>query len=289
VFVRCLASFLVAVGVPAIVGCQDLQSGASNIYQRAKIAVAGDDAQQQAAASAPTAPTKGSGRGLVENTGNGDYRASCRNFVAMAAEKQETDVWCWAACVQMVSEYGGRKVSQAEIAGRIHGKATDANGNLIPEKVKRAGTMEIMVALNPEFQDQVTKDLSQQVASGKVKDVDFDYKAVIEGFVLEKSYNVNDLIGDVAKGSPVVVGLKDPGGKTGHAYVVYAASYHADQGGVGAMMSPVQLKAVEAVDPWDGKSVTITGADFQSRVGFMISKDRSREVLQKYRSAASFN
>src|SRR5262245_46942794 len=63
VFVRCSATLLVliAIGIPAIVGCQDLQSGASNIYQRTKIAVAGDEAQQQAAASATAAPTKGSG------------------------------------------------------------------------------------------------------------------------------------------------------------------------------------------------------------------------------------
>ena len=240
---------------------------------------------QQAAARQAAA---NNGRGAVQTLGNDRYRAACTDFVALAAEQQRTDVWCWAACVQMVNKYNGVDVTQAEIASRIHGQATDANGNLDPEKVKRAGTTEIMLALNPEFQDDVNRQAGDAAVAairnrGKVS---VDYDALGTGLAVfrEKAYTDNDMIADVARGVPVVVGLKDLTGNTGHAYVVHATTYTATKGALPGHYT-YALEAVEAVDPWEGKPVTIPANEFRQRCGFKISQARAREVLERHRNA----
>ena len=236
---------------------------------------------QQKQQQAPAAP----GRGAIETLAAERYRAACRDFVGIAAERQETDVWCWAACVQMVNNYNGRPSTQADIAERIHGKARDANGQVSAENVKRAGTMEIMLALNPDLHDHYIKEGFAGLLNGRSLRVDVDPTQTLRAWFQERTYSDENMIADVARGMPVVVGLKDPSdAKTGHAYVVHAVTYRATPGALPKTYA-YALESVEAVDPWPGKSVTIPAADFQARVGFKISQQLAREVLMKHRSA----
>ena len=267
--------------LPDAAAIQSARSGGGTFDQQLATAL-----QPQQAAAHQGAVNNG--RGVVQTLGNDRYRAVCSDFVASAAEQQKTDVWCWAACVQMVNKYNGVDVTQAEIASRIHGQATDANGNLDPEKVKRAGTTEIMLALNPEFSDDVNRQAGDAAAAavrnrGKVS-LDLDATSTALAVFREKAYTDNDMIADVARGVPVVVGLKDPTGNTGHAYVVHAATYTATKGALPGQYS-YALESVEAVDPWEGKGVSIPAGEFRQRVGFKISQARAREVLERHRNA----
>ena len=234
---------------------------------------------QQASAQQAAAQQTNTGRGAVQTLGQDRYRAACNEFVALAAEQQKTDVWCWAACVQMVNKYNGVETTQADIASRIHGQAADANGNLDPERVKRAGTTEIMLALNPEFQSNVTKEAVDGITAaieshGKVN-LSYDAKSTAMALFRERAYSDNDMIADVARGMPVVVGLKDKTGNTGHAYVVHATTYKATKGVLPGSYT-YALESVEAVDPWDGKAVSIPAGEFRERCGFKISQARAR-------------
>jgi hypothetical protein len=237
-------------------------------------------AGQQPPAQAPAV----AGRGAAETLAPGRYRATCKDFVGIAAEQQKTDVWCWAACVQMVNKYNGRQVTQAEIAGRIHGKATDASGRIDPEKVKRAGTLEIMLAMNPDLHDHFIREGVAGLLAGRDLKVEFDPTQTALAWFQEKTYSDDHMIADLARGVPVVVGLKDPGNaQTGHAYVVHAATYGATPGALNSYT--YSLESVEAVDPWTGRSVTIPADQFRSRVGFKISQQLARDVLIKHRQA----
>ena len=244
--------------------------------------------QQQQAAAQQASAQQTSGRGAVQTLGQDRYRAACNDFVALAAEQQKTDVWCWAACVQMVNKYSGQETTQADIASRIHGQAVDADGNLDPERVKRAGTTEIMLALNPDFQQNVTKEavdgITAAIKSQGKMNLSYDAKSTAMALFREKAYSDNDMIADVARGMPVVVGLKDKTGNTGHAYVVYGTTYKATKGVLPGSYT-YALESVEAVDPWDGKAVTIPAGEFRERCGFKISQARAREVLERHRNA----
>jgi len=124
------------------------------------------------------------------------------------------------------------------------------------------------------------------LASGKIKNIRYNPQATIQGVLLQYTYNSGEMIKDIHRGMPVIVGLKDAGAKTGHAYVVHAVTYHGTPGT--ALASNLSLRSIEAVDPWDGKAVTISAGDFQQRVGFMISQQRARQILQTHQSAFAF-
>jgi hypothetical protein len=139
-------------------------------------------------------------------------------FVTYAAPdstgRQRSPNWCWAACIQMVLNYHGLKVTQEEIVSRVFGSAID----------HPAGPEQIMSALHGWAPD----------SRGRYSSIVADSRNLTQQSVLE----------DLQYRWPLVVGLSGKGGQTGHAYVLTAAFYSLDNSG-----NP-QIYKVVLRNPW---------------------------------------
>jgi hypothetical protein len=112
--------------------------------------------------------------------------------------RQRQTNWCWAACVQMVLNYHGLYVTQEQIVQRIYGNLVD----------QPAGQQQIMNALSgwaPNYQGGVSQIFCQ---SGLT--------------------SINDITNNLAYKWPLIVGLSNPQGGIGHAYVLTAIYYSTD-------------------------------------------------------------
>tara|TARA_B110000093_G_scaffold157099_1_gene175192 strand:- start:4072 stop:4698 length:627 start_codon:yes stop_codon:yes gene_type:complete len=124
-------------------------------------------------------------------------------FDAWAAESvignQRQANWCWAACSQMVLNYHGLYVSQEQIVTKIYGGLVD----------RPANESQIRVALSgwaPNVQGRISNIYCQ---SGLT--------------------SVNEITQALASKWPLIVGLRNPNGGVGHAYVLTAVYYSTDQ------------------------------------------------------------
>ncbi len=124
-------------------------------------------------------------------------------FDAWAAESvtgnQRQANWCWAACSQMVLNYHGLYISQEQIVTKIYGRLVD----------KPANEYQIRMALSgwaPNVQGRVSYIFCQS------------------GF-----NSVNEITTALAYKWPLIVGLRNPNSKIGHAYVLTAIYYSTDQ------------------------------------------------------------
>ena len=128
-------------------------------------------------------------------------------------DRQKQENWCWAACIQTVLNYHGLNVSQEQIVDRSYGRLVDAPG----------GPYEMMRSLNGVIQ---TGD---------------DYKLVTAEF---NSTNANEIRDHMANDEPMIVGLKQPGSRIGHAFVLSGIYYQQDRRG------NVYPDKVVLRDPW---------------------------------------
>jgi hypothetical protein len=242
-------------------------------------------------------PLAASGKGTVERLASNRFRTRCADFEGAAVQQQEP-VWCWAACAEMILRYkgatfDGKPVDQAEIAARIQGRAPDGS----PKAINAAGHREIMLALNPDVKDRYDELPSRVVRSFVTGgSVSFDGGSLIDSFTDRWSVNTDDLVRDVSRGEPVVMGLsKAPNANFGHVVVVYGVTYAVEpesalarslnQAILGNQPEEYGIVEIEAIDPWNGKPFTLTAEAMQADVEFMISQKRARSVLDKEMTA----
>jgi hypothetical protein len=150
--------------------------------------------------------------------------------------RQRQANWCWAACVQMVLNYHGLYITQEQIVQRIYGQLID----------RPAGAQQIMVALSgwaPNSQGGVSNIYCQPGIN-----------------------NVNEITQNLAYKWPLIVGLNNPQGGTGHAYVLTGIYYSID-----AYNNTIPDKVILR-DPWPANASRqeISWADFQKRVGMIF-------------------
>ena len=124
-------------------------------------------------------------------------------FEAWAAERvsgnQRQANWCWAACSQMVLNYHGLYVTQEQIVTKIYGNLVDRPAN--------------------EFQ-------IRRALSGWAPNV----QGRISNIYCQSGFNsVNEITQALAFKWPLIVGLRNPNGGVGHAYVLTAIYYYTDE------------------------------------------------------------
>ncbi len=150
--------------------------------------------------------------------------------------RQRQANWCWAACVQMMLNYHGLYITQEQIVQRIYGQLID----------KPAGPQQIMTALSgwaPNSQGGVSNIFCQQGVN-----------------------NVNEITQNLAYKWPLIVGLTNPQGGTGHAYVLTGIYYSTDQ-----YNNTIPDKVILR-DPWPTNTSRqeMSWAEFQQRVGMIF-------------------
>ncbi|WP_306639957.1 C39 family peptidase [Sanyastnella coralliicola] len=124
-------------------------------------------------------------------------------FEFMAAESvygnQRQANWCWAACSQMVLNYHGLYVTQEQIVHHIYGDLVDRPANA--NQIRRA-------------------------LSGWAPNIRGGYSTIHCSSVVN---HVNEITQALAYKWPLIVGLRNPNGGVGHAYVLTAIEYSVDQ------------------------------------------------------------
>lgn len=146
--------------------------------------------------------------------------------------RQRSANWCWAACIQMVLNYHGVRVTQEQIVRKVYGRLID----------RPAGARTIIAALN-------------------------GWAPSINGrpvYVQAMPYYVNaqTIIRDLTYRWPLIVGLRQQ--PISHAYVLTAVKY-----GFNSWRQPVPVSVVLR-DPWPGNPsrVELPWTVFASRVMF---------------------
>jgi hypothetical protein len=176
---------------------------------------------------------------LQEEDGSYTSGIPTQDFVYRAAPetagRQQALNWCWAACIQMVLNFHGIAVTQEEIVARVYGDAVD----------RPAGPAEILYALSGWAYD----------SNGQVVIIQAD------------PYNISwqTAIADLDKRRPLIVGLgSDIPGQPGHAYVLTAINYYADQYG------NIYPRAVILRDPMPGRQsrTGMHAEEFEARLQF---------------------
>lgn len=109
--------------------------------------------------------------------------------------RQRQSNWCWAACIQMVFNYHGLNVTQEALVYKIYGRLVNAP----------ATPQQIMQAVNGTIEDE----------SGRLTQVRAWF-----GF-----RSARQILNELNRKQPMIVGLFPTGRRNGHAYVVTAAYY----------------------------------------------------------------
>lgn len=120
-------------------------------------------------------------------------------FEFFAVDRQRSQNWCWAASSQMVLNYHGLYVSQEQIVARVFGSLVD----------RPANNQEIMSGLS---------GWAPNVAGG-VSNIYCEFGVS----------SANEITQNLAYKWPLIVGLRNPQGGIGHAYVLTAIYYNIDQ------------------------------------------------------------
>ena len=276
-------------------------------------------AGERAGAPDRQADPQGQRRDRVETERKGKCLVSkLKGFTSMTSVQREP-TWCWAACVQMVQRFNGIEASQAEIAERIHG--VDADGSPM---VRAATYYEILCALNPDIERSPFTELWKSLGSQALDSIDsieslslaIDRAAAID-LVIGTLLPSRDVpVEELRMGHPAIVGLRGQGIEEGHAYVLIGCRYKkrapkledlafgiikdkaqeaiGDELGKNAVdrvcesvePKPFHVKSVFLVDPYEGTIVRLKYKDFEKQVDFVISRERSRQILLRWRDLA---
>ncbi|MBK6612199.1 MAG: C39 family peptidase [Sphingobacteriales bacterium] len=135
---------------------------------------------------------------------------------AQSTGRQRQANWCWAACVQMVLNYHGLHITQEQVVEKIYGGLVD----------QPAGEQQIMYAL-----------------SGWAPNVDGGVSQIYCQLGLNSA---NEITSNLAYKWPLIVGLSNPQGGNGHAFVLTAIYYTTDM-----YNNTIPYKVVLR-DPWPG-------------------------------------
>lgn len=140
----------------------------------------------------------------IKKLGHNYYWAGIptEEFDAWAAESvtgnQRQANWCWAACSQMVLNYHGLYIQQEQIVKRIYGKLVDLPANEYQIRAALSGWA-------PNVQGGISR------------------------IYCKSGVFINDIPKYLSKKWPLIVGLKNPYGGIGHAYVLTEIYYKTDK------------------------------------------------------------
>jgi len=145
--------------------------------------------------------------------------------------------WCWAACVQMVLNYHGLQVTQLDAVTRIYGS---------PYVNQPANTQQVLTALSGWAPNSVGSN---------------SYINAYSGYT-----SVPDIINALGAKWPLIVGMTNPNGGVGHAYVMTAIFYSNQYDIYGQLVGHIPDKVVLR-DPWPGNAnrQEYSWNEFQSR------------------------
>ncbi|MDH5398485.1 MAG: hypothetical protein OEX02_10080 [Cyclobacteriaceae bacterium] len=145
--------------------------------------------------------------------------------------------WCWAACVQMTLNYHGLYVTQMDVVTRIFGS---------PYVNRPAGQRELLTALSGWAPD----------TRGRISAIHADASFTTP----------QQMVRGLSQKWPLIVGLSNPSGGVGHAYVMTGIYYSLDVYG-----NPVPDKVVLR-DPWptSPSRQEMSWNEFASRAGIII-------------------
>lgn len=145
--------------------------------------------------------------------------------------------WCWAACIQMVLNYHGLYVSQLDAVKKIYGS---------PYVNRPANERQILHALNGWAPD----------SRGRVSGIN-----AYGGYT-----SVQEIINGLSRKWPLIVGLSNPSGGIGHAYVLTGIYYSNQYDYYGNIIGVLPDKVVLR-DPWpqNPSKQEMSWVEFQQR------------------------
>jgi len=260
-------------------------------------------------------PCPTSGKAVRASAGNNSYIVYCGQFETVA-QVQQTNVWCWAACIQMIDLYRGDLVTQAEIVRRLHVRALGDDPTSPP--TRGAWEYEVMLAMCPKeaaqlvsmpaqsIVDQLAQNsmgpsqrhngLSMGVNPGKLTDA---AKQILD-------FDSRDIVESISHGVPAMVSLNHVHDNTGaHMEVIYGVIYtptydasgavadaaaspnHASRSMDAASLQSYTITQLNLVDPANGKVTVMTGSDFQSKCGYVLSETGVKRALDDIRSSVT--
>lgn len=276
-------------------------------------------AQAQAAGGQPPPPSNPFGgfqgphpypvaqpKARLTDLGDTTYSVSLERFPSVARH-QETDVWCWAACIQMIYLFRGESITQTAIVQRVAALAPGDDTNAAP--VRGALQWEVMEALCPRETAQLAQRPTQEFLTklntmaitppqrGKQQkiQVKVDTKQMLNS-LKSMNFDSKDLVESISRGMPVMVSIghiKDSGA---HMYVIYGVTYTptVDPMAIVAQGSAMSkhrgaapasgdnqtyvVKGIQVVDPWTAKTDKMDG-EFQARVVYMMSELSVKRTL----------
>lgn len=218
---------------------------------------------------------------------------------------QEKDVWCWAACAQMIHSFNGKQLEQSELARSIHGLGPEEN-----VRIAAATRYEIMCALNPdlprhEFElvwNGLRARLLESLPSGGPGEVKLSTAASVN-IAVDKLWPPKSIaVDDLQAGHPLVVALRDQADPTlGHLYVCSGASWTppspfravaasfvsnlsssseiAKNLNDGLLGGGHQVHWLELVDPQGPSVAQVPFEDVRERIDFCLSASAARSTL----------
>lgn len=151
------------------------------------------------------------------------------------AGKQRQSNWCWAACIQMILNYHGVRVTQEQIVRRVFGTLVDS----------------------PAGPDAVLAALSGWAVTSKGKNVMISATPFI--------FSGSEIVYDLAYHWPLIIGLSTPD-VLGHACVLTAVSYTVDPYSNQPIFQSVVIR-----DPWPGRQsrIEMPWMEFYRRLTFI--------------------
>ena len=173
--------------------------------------------------------------GEIYQIGDGnDYCAAVKTSVfEFYQAEQQYDNWCWAACIQMVLNYQGIKISQCNIVSKAYGQCINATADC-----------NVMV--------KAANGWNYNGASIRAWETD--------------DVSSKDLIDALAFKYPVIIGLRNPQVSVGHAYVLTAVYFRYD-----ADHNKIPYK-VKLRDPWPTHAhiYETSWRDFSNRINCIV-------------------
>jgi hypothetical protein len=236
------------------------------------------------------------------------------------AVKQHTEVWCWAACAEMIHRYYGQPMTQEEIVARIMQRSAND-----PDAVAAADKQEVLGALDTDlFEYLKARDYSKPTWEQKLSKTGQLRLGISVKDLLTMpqephlGYDANHLAASVQEQhAPVILALKPlADGDPGHIVVIHQVVFQdsgsnsgsdvasAVEGEVATVAgqafgnflgAPAQqhqaaqpthsshsYAVVQAtyMDPDTGKDTVITGTELATRADFIASKSDADAYLK---------
>jgi hypothetical protein len=249
------------------------------------------------AANGPLGPCPTSRKGAREPLSSGEFRAYCRGFEGVAC-KQKTEVWCWAAGIQMIYKFAGKDMTQEVIVERVN-KVAPGNDPDSSLTVRGALEQEVMQAMCPDEynrmmnpQNTILSGVKDNMTSGHMAmpGIKLNGMSGLRGLKDMALFDATDMVQSISSGAPVLLSLRHKDDPTeAHMYTVYSVSYKPTLDVAGSIINGAMtgssksamangprpgyiLGEIKAINPWTGKSETFQVSEIQPRVAYMLSE-----------------